>query len=262
MQLIVALRYSNTLFRITIAAFQEYSLILSTQIMADSCYFCGRPAVDKEHVPPRCIFPEQKDAFGVDHRIELFKVPSCEEHNTKKSKEDEFLMMCLTPIVGNNGVSYVQTRTKLARVVERTNGRILNAVIRNTEELCLVTRNGQEFPVLIGTPDVPRLCAVLEHVARGIYFHHTGARFVGKVTILPAFIKYKKNSAAEIGKKIAGTLIRDFGGDWEFGGKNRDVFYYKIGPTNDQAMIPMIMTFFGAADVYVAFAREKAETQE
>lgn len=33
--------------------------------MKGICYWCGKPAVSMEHVPPKCIFPEEKDIRGI-----------------------------------------------------------------------------------------------------------------------------------------------------------------------------------------------------
>ena len=52
---------------------------------------CDRNAVSSEHVPPKNLFPEQKDV-GKDYRQYLITVPSCEIHNNHKSKDDEFLI--------------------------------------------------------------------------------------------------------------------------------------------------------------------------
>lgn len=54
------------------------------------CYMCEKPASTVEHVPPKCIFPEQKDSLGgQDLRKQLITVPACDVHNTKKSRDDE-----------------------------------------------------------------------------------------------------------------------------------------------------------------------------
>ena len=53
---------------------------------------CDRNAVSSEHVPPKNLFPEQKDV-GKDYRQYLITVPSCEIHNNHKSKDDEFLIV-------------------------------------------------------------------------------------------------------------------------------------------------------------------------
>lgn len=60
------------------------------------CYMCEATATSVEHVPPRCLFPEQKDLpSGVNLRKQLITVPSCEAHNTSKSKDDEYLLYAL-----------------------------------------------------------------------------------------------------------------------------------------------------------------------
>lgn len=225
----------------------------------EPCYYCGCPATSDEHVPPKCLFPEQKDAFGADHRKNLITVPSCDEHNMRKSKNDEFLMTCLTPVVGNNAVGYLQTQTKLHRAVKRTDGRLLDAVIRDPENVTIVTRDGAEFPALIGKADMPRLCNILEHVARGLYFHHTGERFIGRLVVLPAFVKYAGNKNVELIKRLSDMMINQEKNDWNQRGKNQDVFYYQMGPVDQYGLIPMLMRFFGGSDVYIAFQPEGAK---
>lgn len=73
-----------------------------------SCYFCNLPGTTDEHVPPRAIFPAQKDFPGENHRLDLITVPSCTEHNSGKSDDDEFLLVSLAGIIGNNSIGYRQ----------------------------------------------------------------------------------------------------------------------------------------------------------
>ena len=64
--------------------------------MPASCYMCDQPSTSAEHVPPKCLFPEKKDLpEGVDLRKQLITVPACYVHNTRKSKNDEYLLFCL-----------------------------------------------------------------------------------------------------------------------------------------------------------------------
>jgi len=63
------------------------------------CYMCDLPGTTDEHIPPRAIFPEAKDAEGRNYRIDLITVPSCPDHNTAKSDDDEFLMVSLAGIM-------------------------------------------------------------------------------------------------------------------------------------------------------------------
>lgn len=70
-----------------------------------TCYMCEKESTSVEHAPPRCIFPEQKDLQpGEDYRVNLITVPSCDEHNMQKSKEDEYLLYILPSTIGSNEV--------------------------------------------------------------------------------------------------------------------------------------------------------------
>lgn len=51
---------------------------------------CDAPATSREHAPPSSFFPHA-DVFGKDVRRNLITVPSCDAHNSNKSKDDEFL---------------------------------------------------------------------------------------------------------------------------------------------------------------------------
>jgi hypothetical protein len=220
---------------------------------------CGRPATTTEHVPPPCIFPERKDAFGVDHRKNLITVPSCDEHNLKKSKDDEFLMACITPNVGNNLAAYVQTGTKLYRAVKRSGGRMLKSVLTDAKPFDLVMPDGTKFPLLVGRPDIPRLCRILEHVARGLYFSVIGRRFVGRCIIFPAFVRFPNGSYQAGIKQLLYLLVSQERGKWAILGENPDIFYFQLGSTDQYGLIPMVMTFFRGTHVMVAFHPEGVE---
>lgn len=72
----------------------------------EKCYMCHRDADSREHVPPKCLFPEKKDVGTSAYRNNLITVPSCELHNSNKSKDDEFLMVSIAGIIGNNSIGY------------------------------------------------------------------------------------------------------------------------------------------------------------
>ncbi len=222
-----------------------------------NCYYCGQPATSLEHVPPKCIFPEGKDTFGKDYRKNLITVPSCDQHNLRKSKDDEFLMVCLTPTVGNNVAGIIQTKTKLRRACDATDGRLLKTAIRVTKRVTLVTPDGTKFPALVGQhANLRRLHTALEHVARGLYFHATGNRFVGTCVTFPSFIKYPGDPNLEVIRIIGGRLMAQEKDSWANHVDNPDVFQYRLGPADQYGLIPMLMTFFRGSEVYVSFQPE------
>jgi len=233
------------------------SLSLNLREMSEKgCYYCGRPATSLEHVPPKCIFPEKKDTFGEDHRKNLITVPSCDEHNLDKSKDDEFLMACVTATVGNNRTGYIQTKTKLRRAFDRTNRRLLTATIRDAHTATWVAPNGAKFPVLIGQTDLPRLIGALEHISRGLYYHATGNRFLGTCHIIPDWIIFTEDPDLESIKLLSRVMIAQEKNNWVRYGNNPDVFEFHLGPSDEHGLIPMLMTFLGGTHVYVSFQPE------
>jgi len=218
----------------------------------ERCYFCGKPATSSEHVPPKCIFPEQKDLSDEDYRKNLITVSSCDKHNSAKSRDDEFLMACLAPVVGNNGTGFLHTNTKLARSHAR-NPHLIKDVIRGARPHNLVTPDGTAFPVLVGRPDMERLCRALQAVARGLYFHANGKRFKGKVTVIPSFVNFPPGKTMSIVQLLAQRMIDQVRSDWPTYGDNPRIFTYQIGPVDQFGMTPMVMTFYSRAEVRAAF---------
>jgi hypothetical protein len=85
-----------------------------------TCYMCQSEATSKEHVPPLCLFPEQKDLpKGEDLRKNLITVPSCEVHNIEKSGDDTYLLYLLVLNLPSNEIAYNQYATKIKRDIER-----------------------------------------------------------------------------------------------------------------------------------------------
>jgi hypothetical protein len=63
-----------------------------------TCYMCELPEMSREHARPLCFFPEAQE-FGRDVRNNLITVPSCDAHNSAKSKDDEFLRGVMPRVV-------------------------------------------------------------------------------------------------------------------------------------------------------------------
>src|SRR5574340_1312449 len=80
------------------------------------CYMCPAQANSTEHVPPLCIFPESKDIpKGHNYRKNLITVPSCAEHNLRKSSDDEYFLFVLVSNWNTNYVGLQQWKTKVLR---------------------------------------------------------------------------------------------------------------------------------------------------
>ena len=145
------------------------------------CYWCGKSATSMEHVPPKCLFPEEKDVKDIlqkSYRNNLIRVPSCDEHNMKKSNLDEYLMVTLSGNVGKNFVAYIHTATKASR------SRIRNPKIIQIDSEDILKVNDKEFPVLWVNVDNGKLRYSFESIARAIYFYENKHIFRGKCLVI------------------------------------------------------------------------------
>jgi hypothetical protein len=180
-------------------------------------------------------------------------VPSCVEHNSQKSHDDEFLMVSIAGIVGNNLIGYLQTQTKVDRAIRRKSKDFLNKeIIKNFKSQNLKLKNGKKIPVLYGNPNYDRLEKCFEHISCGIYFHEYGERFEGVIKMLMGFVDYKdmhmqtmtemvkeKFNVDEIAKGMKGT--------------NQIIFKYQFFEPDQFGLIGMVMTFYSGTEIFVAF---------
>jgi hypothetical protein len=124
------------------------------------CYMCGQPATSREHIPPACLFPEEKDIKTSIFRNNLITVPSCNEHNSKKSKDDEFLMGCMAGIVGNNVIGFFHAHTKVKRAIERNGKEFIHVLMREAQPLNLKT---DQDHVCVDSDDVDHRSGDIDH---------------------------------------------------------------------------------------------------
>ncbi|MBP4138693.1 hypothetical protein [Flavobacterium geliluteum] len=217
------------------------------------CYKCGNIATTREHVPPICLFPEAKDVLGLNFRKDLITVPSCDEHNSNKSHDDEFLMVSIAGIVGNNLVGYLQTQTKVDRAIRRKSKDFLNKeIIKNYKHQTLKSKNGKKYPVLYGNPNYNRLLNCFEHISYGVYFHEFGERFEGVVKMLLGFINYDDNNTQTMTEMVKEKFIINEIAK-ELKGKNPTVFKYQFFEPDQFGLIGLVMTFYEGTEVFVAF---------
>jgi hypothetical protein len=217
------------------------------------CYMCSALASSREHVPPRNLFPESKDIGGVDYRINLITVPSCDRHNSEKSRDDEFLMVSLAGIIGNNSIGYMHKLGKVDRAIQNSANRLLDQVLIEKKQVHRIEVEPNRFHEMIwGTPDVARLRRCFEHIACGLHRHHFGLRFDGRVHVLLGFLFHSDHKARTWVEFIRDRCEVDLKDKPNFGA-NPDVFYYQVTEPDEFKMFAMKLTFYGGVRVYLAF---------
>lgn len=217
------------------------------------CYWCGKPATSKEHVPPKCLFPERKDmenVFDESFRNDLITVPSCDKHNIKKSNDDEYLMACIAGRVGNNSVAFVHNSTKIKRAIDR------NPHLLKADEETVIDVNGTKFPVKWVTVDTVRLIHSFEAIARAIYYHEFGQSFSGSCKVVSKIFFSLEDKNSTIFNFRAAKLIEAEQPHWktQIKGSNPKIFTYQFSPIDSIGTITLLLNFFEKTVVYVVLS--------
>ncbi len=220
------------------------------------CYRCGEVATSEEHVPPKGLFPEKKD-INYDFRKNLITVPSCEKHNSKKSVDDEFLLISLAGSVRGNLVGYFHYKTKGKRAILRKHENFFNQILKDSNNINLVDKNGNIIRAIIGETNINRLNSCFESIAFGLYYAEYDKIFKGKVKVANGF--------SEIASKNHDSFLKLLDYSFEndkskraIKGENKEVFYYQFTDPDKFGLISLRICFYGGLFVYIAFMPEDA----
>lgn len=223
--------------------------------MNEICYFCGLPANTIEHVPPKCIFPERKDSNGIDYRKNLITVPACSLHNCAKSQDDEFFMVSLAGILGNNSIGYNHyNHGKVQRTLIRSSYRLLDNIFTNKIVVNLPEGKNKFIKALVGNPDIGRLNKCVECIAMGLYYHDYREIFKGKLRCFYDFLYTTDKNHETLKKFIKAKIPKEINSDKK--GDNPQIFYYQWGDIDNIGLFCLKLCFYDNAIIYITFIRE------
>lgn len=222
------------------------------------CYMCNKPAKGVEHVPPRCLFPEKKDLpEGIDLRKQLITVPACDEHNTSKSQDDEYLLYLLVINLPANEIAKNQFLTKIMRSMERNPG-LIKKIMANPHPVIAVDKEtGEAHHTVAVKIDDARLDSALDHIARALYLYHYKAQWLGNVRTQPDFLlasldPEEGQEQNKLGENMVAAADQLFA-DKEFHGANPDVFKYQVLEGSENVHMIMRLHFYNGCRVSVFF---------
>jgi hypothetical protein len=216
--------------------------------MTDYCYFCAKVASSREHVPPKCLFPEEKDLNnGGNYRKNLITVPSCDEHNSNKCKDDEYLQLILVHGYFNNVTGREHFNKKVIRALTRRPA-ILAALYASKHP---VTVEAQ--PTVAVNIDRVRFNRVLEQVCQGLHFNEFGNCWQDKIEIhsphLLSMNEPDSDKVNELVAKLSKAIIRELS-SCEKKGNNPEIFWYQMHVDNEKNRLITRMTFYEGFDVF------------
>jgi len=212
---------------------------------------CNQEATSVEHAPPKCLFPATKDVPNQrDYRKNLITVPSCDDHNSATSRDDEHLLYTLSASITCNDVGLNQFLTKVKRALERS-PTFASTILVGSEPVEVFDEDTQECQeAFCMHVQGNRLDAVFKKCAYALYFHETNTKFQGSVTVVTGFTLYNVPS---LNSAIASAIIsaEDYFSQHVARGNNPDVFFYKFEEGEYTGI--MLMYFYGKSKVLVRF---------
>jgi hypothetical protein len=200
---------------------------------------CERPAVSKEHTPPKCVFPEQKDTNGKDYRRGLITVPSCEIHNSAKSLDDEYLMMVLTSYFNNNQAAQNQIKSKITRAWTNTPTKSAS-VVKNLRTISISGEQKYAYEV-----DTPRFNKSLSWMANGLFYHVYGKPIDPPYQVISyplVQLDDPKGSSVNYDRAKILMLANQMFDGLPTCGNNPEIFWFQVSPvTEGRSVIRMCL---------------------
>ena len=219
---------------------------------------CDSRATTKEHVPPKCLFPQKKDLPpGVSLREQLIKVPSCDLHNTAKSNDDEYLLYVLCMNIANNSVAFQHFLTKVMRAYNRRPG-LMRSIVNESKKVVAVDSDGAAINTLMVKADMGRVNKCFDQMAKALYYHEFGKQFIGQCRFLHDFTirdgsNFKVVVTTGDRERTAIDHVKTYFEDLDHKGENHSVFRYRFEPPDEKGLIALSMQFYGGSNSFIAF---------
>lgn len=226
--------------------------------MKQTCYMCDQPSTSEEHVPPKCLFPKEKDLpDGLSLRKDLLKVPACDLHNTARSKDDEYLLYVLSMNIANNAVAFQQFSTKVLRAYRRRPA-LMHSIVREHQEVVAVDVSGMAYNTLMVKADMARIYKCFNQMARALYYKEFNDKFFGECRFLHDFTiadESKFRVVVKTGDTEQSALghVKAYFRQFAHTGCNPSVFRYHFVEPDKRGQVALSMQFYGGSNAFVAF---------
>lgn len=207
---------------------------------------CEKDATNREHVPPKCLFPEAKDVTdGINYRKELKTVPSCETHNNSKSKDDEYLLFVLVVNIDSNEYAENHYRKKVTRAINRRKHVYKNFLLNIRREI-LKGLTKEEIQTLAFEVDRKRFDKAIKHIVHGIYYLQNKKRLVGEMEVFSECFKHTGPNVSLFNRidRLKEVCLSYSFKNSEFFGDNPEIFRYQIEKFPQWSMVVFRLLFY------------------
>jgi hypothetical protein len=200
---------------------------------------CEKPATGFEHVPPKSLFPR-----GGEYRKHLITVPSCDAHNSSKSKDDEYLRHVVVSAPGANEFALKVADEALIPSFERR-PHIMKTFLDKVRLVAIGTAETAAFQI-----DIRRFERAIDAIARGLYFCETGKKLFSETQIIWGALFTPDLSKTPFFDFIRNTEQRT---PARYKGSNPEIFRYALDLFHDGREGLCRMQFYEGHPVYVVW---------
>lgn len=223
---------------------------------AATCYMCDSVETSREHVPPVCFFPKAKE-IGRDLRRNLITVPSCDRHNSLKSKDDEYLRAVIVMTAENNKVGQHQFFGKLLPAVARRPHAYKSFF---ADKGTVAKGTGRALQI-----DRKRFNSCIDHLARAIFFDTFERKWQLSISIVSPNIFSGIHSDQIVPHRPTENVVeisRQFLGGEPIRGENPEVFKYRLRYDEVDESYAFAAIFYGRFEIYSFSSRELARSKQ
>lgn len=130
------------------------------------CYRCGSPATTREHVVPRCLYPDPPA-----HK--LLTVPACRDCNNALTKDEEYFRTVLASAWIESDAARKVAEQKVHPSFNRPErDGLRKLLLANSRDIYLPSNHGFVLTAILKA-DGARMDRVAEKIVRGLYYHET-----------------------------------------------------------------------------------------
>lgn len=219
-----------------------------------TCYMCSAEETSKEHAPPQCLFPEERN-IGRDLRKNLVTVPSCDEHNSNKSADDEFLRAVILAVaVDSNEVAKHQFLGKFLRGAERNR----DAHSEFFEDMGTISSDTKRVLKI----DRDRFDKCVEHLARALFFHTFKSKWSLPIAVVSPNFHLEvtqQGPVAHLPSQETIEVTRQFLAAEPLLGENPEVFMYRLRFDQSSGMFALAGRFYEFFEIYCASSKSLAD---
>jgi hypothetical protein len=223
-----------------------------------TCYMCDRKAKSKEHIPPKCFFPEKGEIpKAKEYGKNLITVPSCDLHNLDKSNDDQYLLAVIAAHFENQAVSQEHFSAKVVAALKRR-----PSMFSFYQDNFPITVFG--LPSIAFTVDRERFDNAMIKIVRGLYFHEYAEKLNQGVVIHTSdFLAISGPDRGEINKRMQNIdqIVMDVLSSQPMKGENPDIFTYQIMCVEQSSQVFVRLIFYGGF-VANAYSSPTVDTKE